>query len=165
MTKKRIMLIVVVFVGILGVSSTLISQVNSSSQLYKTLKEKDQQLFEAAFSCDVAQVDQMIHEDFEFYHDISGITKSKEAFVSQLKTGICQSDKTTRRELVDGSLEVFPLENDGELYGAIQTGKHRFYIKEKGEKEELGSVAKFTHVWLLNNSEWKVARVLSYDHR
>ena len=35
---------------------------------------------------------------------------------------------------------------------------------EEGKKERLDGLAKFTHVWILSNGNWKLSRVLSYDH-
>ena len=67
----------------------------------------------------------------------------------------------SRRELVPGTLEVFPLAN----FGAIQTGIHRFYILEPGQPERSGDIAKFIHVWKKSDDKWKLARVLSYDHK
>jgi hypothetical protein len=49
-------------------------------------------------------------------------------------------------------------------YGAILTGEHVFYILEKGKSERLDGLAKFTHVWRFKDNEWKMHRVLSYDH-
>ena len=68
-----------------------------------------------------------------------------------------------RRNLVFGSLEVFPLLNNVEIYGAIQTGKHTFQEKQQGNFKTVG-IANFTHVWILENKQWKLKRVLSYNH-
>ena len=67
-------------------------------------------------------------------------------------------DYRARRVLVRNSLEVYPLNN----YGAVQMGVHRFYPLVKGKPNE---VAKFTHLWKKESGEWKLARVLSYDHK
>jgi hypothetical protein len=105
-------------------------------------------------------------EDLEFYHDKSGIINSVPQFLSVMKAGICDPTHTfkSRRELIEGSLEVYPLNNNDELYGAIQTGEHRFFEKNKDQPEHAGSIAKFTHLWVLENSQWKLKRILSYDH-
>ena len=70
-----------------------------------------------------------------------------------------------RRELVEGSLKVYLLKNNGVLYGAVQMGIHKFYAIEKDKPEYLTSTAKFTHLWKLENGEWKLSRVISYDHQ
>jgi hypothetical protein len=44
-------------------------------------------------------------------------------------------------------------------------GEHRFYKLTPGKKDELTETAKFTHLWKKENGVWKLARVLSYDHR
>ena len=68
-----------------------------------------------------------------------------------------------KRNLVSESLEVFPLRNNGEIYGAIQTGKHTFQEKQNGVFSTVG-IANFTHVWIIENKQWKLKRVLSYNH-
>ncbi len=107
----------------------------------------------------------MVAENFEFYHDQSGITPNKTAFLETTRNGLCKLPYRPRRELVKGSLVVYPLYKNGVLYGAIQMGKHRFFANEKDKPEYFTSIAKFTHVWLLENSEWKLTSVLSYDHQ
>lgn len=145
---------------------SMYSQVAPSSGLFRTLKAQDSLLFEVGFNtCDIAQFENLISDDFEFYHDKSGITASKAAFIAGIRDGLCKMDYKAKRELVVNSLEVYPLENNGVLYGAIQTGIHRFYEVKDIKPDQLTSVAKFTHVWLLVNGEWKLGRGLSYDHR
>ena len=67
-------------------------------------------------------------------------------------------DYPARRELVEGTLEVYPL--DG--YGAIQTGVHRFY-REGGARPV--EVSRFTHIWKKDDAGWKLQRAMSYDHK
>ena len=133
-------------------------------EIFEALKAKDSLLFHAAFvTCDTITIKALISEDFEFYHDQSGITDSKEAFIEGIR-GLCALPYKPRRELEAHSLEAFPLYNQGKLYGAIQTGTHRFYAKEKDKDEYLTSTAKFTHLWILESGEWRLKRVLSYHH-
>jgi hypothetical protein len=58
-------------------------------------------------------------------------------------------------------MEVYPLNK----YGAIETGIHRFFILREGQPEKAGDIAKFTMVWKKDSGQWKLARVLSYDHK
>ena len=144
----------------------LYAQVDKSSELFRTLKTKDSLLFNVGFNtCDISQFENLISDNFEFYHDKAGMTLSKSAFISSIKNGLCKLSYKPRRELVENSLQVFPLEKNGVLYGAIQMGTHCFYAIEKDKPEYLTDVAKFTHVWLLENGNWKLSRGLSYDHQ
>lgn len=74
---------------------------------------------------------------------------------------LCKSEYRVRRELVAGSLEVYPINN----YGAVEIGVHRFYETGKGQKEKLVGIAKFVHIWQKKDGEWKISRVISYDHK
>ncbi len=63
-----------------------------------------------------------------------------------------------RRELVPGSLEVYPIKD----YGALELGQHRFCHQENG-KEECGTF-RFAMVWRKSGGLWQISRVLSYGH-
>lgn len=137
------------------------------SEIYQTLKSHDSLLFTISFNqCKLSAIENIMAEDLEFYHDKSGITNSKEEFMTVMKNGICNpSNKSkARRELVKGSLQVFPLYDNGKLYGAIQQGEHRFYESYDGKPEKAGSLAKFSHLWLKNDNNWILKRVYSYNH-
>jgi hypothetical protein len=134
-------------------------------KLFTELKQKDSLVFNLGFNeCDTAQLRALISDDFEFYHDQSGLLDSKENFIRNIPN-LCNMNYKPTRVLVDGSMEVFPLYSNGDLYGAIQKGVHEFYGEEPGKPKYLTSTAKFTHVWILENGEWKLKRVLSYDHK
>lgn len=142
------------------------SQVDPSSDLYATLKAKDSLLFDVGFNtCDIGQFETLVSEDFEFYHDQSGMVSSKAEFIAGIKEGLCRLGYKPRRQLTEGSLTVFPLQRNGVVYGAIQMGDHEFYALEENKPEYPTSAAKFTHLWLLEEGEWKLSRILSYDHR
>ncbi len=134
--------------------------------LFRTLRARDSLLFDVAFNrCELGVLDQLIGDNFEFYHDQSGITQSKSGFIKSIQDGICSLNYKPRRQLDASSLTVFPLKNEGVLYGAIQTGVHHFFALEKDKPEYLTSSARFTHLWLLTKGTWRLSRVLSYDHQ
>lgn len=147
--------------------STFISaQVDRSSELYQVIKEKDSLLFNIGFNtCDITQFKKLVGESFEFYHDQAGVTKSKSEFILGIENGLCKLDYKPKRVLDKKSLEIYPLTKNGLLYGAIETGIHSFYAIEKNKEEYLTSIAKFTHVWILEKGNWKLQKGLSFDHK
>lgn len=154
-------------VCLLGLPLAASAQVDVHSDLYKTILSQDSLLFQVGFNtCDIHQFEVLLSEKFEFFHDKGGIS-DKDKFLSDLKNGLCQSPGTyqSRRELIPGSTQVFPLYENGKLYGAIQTGEHRFYENIQGKPERFASTARFTHVWILENGTWKLSKGLSYDHQ
>ncbi len=139
-------------------------------ELQLTLKNRDSLLFHAAFdTCDLNTMKSLFTEDFEFYHDKGGFTEGRDAFLNQISEGCSKrtagDPPPTLRILVDDSLEVFPLYDQGKLYGAIQTGSHYFESLNGRGVYEKGDIAKFTHLWLLDDKVWKIRRELSYDHK
>lgn len=140
---------------------------HAQTDLARAIQQRDSLLFDVAFNtCNLQPLDDLISENFEFYHDKGGITHGKTAFINSLKNGLCgQAGYQSRRALVKGSLEVYPLAKNGVLYGAIQAGRHRFYENATGKPERFASIARFSHVWLLENGTWRLARGLSYDHQ
>lgn len=125
----------------------------------------DSLLFQLGYNqCDTLQYYELVSQDFEFYHDQAGVTGSREAFLSGVGS-LCRLPYKPRRALRLSSLQVYPLYENGVLYGAVQEGVHDFYAKEAGKPEYLTSTARFVHLWLREEGAWKLARVLSYDHQ
>lgn len=142
----------------------------SNGALFLTLKKKDSILFDAAFNrCDTRTMGNLFTEDFEFYHDKGGASYGRDNFLKPLEENCSKRNRNTpqnaRRILVENSLEVFPLHKNGQLYGAIQHGIHSFEFLDKNQEYQKGDTAKFTHVWILEEGQWKIKRELSYDHR
>ncbi|HET6228103.1 MAG TPA: nuclear transport factor 2 family protein [Bacteroidia bacterium] len=145
------------------------AQLPETDTLFKKLKSLDSLLFEVGFNqCNIEAFETLVsNNSFEFYHDKGGPFLSKDAFIKSLKEGLCQASSPYkhRRELLKNTMEVYRLEKNGVLYGAVQIGLHRFFERKNNEPEYAGSTAKFTHLWLLENGEWKLSRILSYDHQ
>ncbi len=138
----------------------------ASDTLYTILARRDSFLFNDGFNnCNAQAFENLLSNDFEFYHDQGGITVSKEKFIADFKQNVCGLPYRAKRILDIPSLQVYPLYNNQKLYGAIQTGTHKFYGIEKGTPQYLTSVARFTHVWLLENNSWKLKRAISYNHQ
>ncbi|MBD0286001.1 MAG: nuclear transport factor 2 family protein [Flavisolibacter sp.] len=129
---------------------------NSNNSLYKEIAHMDSVLFNAFNNRDMEKFKSLFTDDLEFYHDKGGLTDYQYT-IESFKNTIARNDGL-RRELVKGSLEVYPIKD----YGAIQIGSHTFCHNENG-KQDCGTF-KFVHVWKKVGTEWKIARVISYDH-
>ena len=136
-------------------------------QLFDEIAAADHALFSAFFDrCDLAALATMVTDDLEMFHDKNGyMSKTGKEFLDGI-AATCARQKTgedyrARREIVPGSLKVYPLNN----YGAVEVGVHRFYQLLPGKPEKLVEESQFTQVWKKEPSGWKLARILSYDHR
>lgn len=141
------------------------AQIDKNSPLFLELKKQDSLFFERGFNnCDLAYLEKSVDENLKFYHDNGGF-QDKQLFLERTKQNICSSpNQKPIRKIIESSLEVFPLYNNGELYGAIQSGEHQFFIREKNKEEILGGQAKFTTVWTKKDGNWIMSDILSYDH-
>lgn len=143
-----------------------VAQAQEKSALFQELKVQDSIFFERGFNrCDLDFLKDQVADNLRFYHDQGGF-QDKTKFLESTANNICGSgNKKPIRKVAPESLEVFPLYTEGKLYGAIQTGVHYFYIREKDKKNLWTSTAKFTHVWIMDKGTWKLTEVLSYDHQ
>jgi hypothetical protein len=115
--------------------------------------------------CDTGVLQNYLEDDVEFYHDKSGVTIGAPALIQSLEKNLCSNaNYHLRREAVAGTVKVYVMQQNNETYGAIITGEHVFYITQDGKPEFLDGDANFTHLWLLKNNVWKMARILSYNH-
>ncbi|HYE43509.1 MAG TPA: nuclear transport factor 2 family protein [Caulobacteraceae bacterium] len=138
-----------------------------TTEVFEILAARDQELFAALFDrCDADHLATMVAADFEFYHDKGGQTAdSGAAFIAGVRQ-MCEGQKAgtnyrARRELVPGSLQLHMINN----YGAVQMGDHRFFKLTPGRPEALVETGRFVNLWKNENGAWKLARVISYDHR
>jgi hypothetical protein len=128
----------------------------SGDSLYNQIAKMDSLVFTAFNERDTTTFKKSFSTDLEFYHDKGGLT----GYLHTVNFAKAQAETKSdlKRTLVPGSLEVFPVKD----YGAIQIGSHRFCHTENG-KQDCGTF-KFIHVWKKTGNEWKITRVLSYDH-
>lgn len=145
----------------LMISIKLSAQIEvNKGELNQTILAKDSLLFAVGFnSCDIQQFENILSKKFSFYHDQTG-TSNKKQFIKTLKSGLCADPTNYQSTRVLRSTSVYPLLENGSIYGAVQEGIHCFY-----EGELKRSTAKFTHLWLLEKGEWKLVKALSFDHQ
>lgn len=124
--------------------------------LFKTISSLDKQVFDAVDRCDMKTEASFWAEDAEFYHDKNGLMVGGAQIVEAIKNNLCGKVK---RELVPGTLEVYPLAG----YGAVEIGVHRFLHPWQQDHGEVGE-AKFIHIWQHKDGTWKITRVISIDH-
>ena len=93
--------------------------------------------------------------DVEFYHDTGGVTWNQQDMIANTEKYVCGH---FRRELIAGSLKVFPIKD----FGAIAQGTHRFCQLDTGVCE---GMADFVTIWRRQDDRWQITRVLSYGHR
>ena len=137
---------------------------NDTQNLFQEILMMDSLVFIVGYNqCDTVQLRKLLSDDLEFYHDKDGFLDSKE-FLIQNIPNLCNMPYKATRVLDVGTVEVFPLYSRGELYGAIQNGVHQFYGEEEGKAKYLTSTANFTHVWIKENDDWKLKRILSFNH-
>ena len=151
-----------VFISLFCSNKTVINAQNVNpkpsvdSVLYKTILHQDSVLFNAFNSQDIETMKKIFSEDSEFFHDKAGLT-TYDKTISNFKKMFDQNIGL-KRELVPGSLEVYPIKD----FGAIEIGAHTFCHIENG-KNDCGTF-KFVEVWKNNNGEWKLTRIVSYGH-
>lgn len=136
-----------------------------SDELSQQMAELDQEFFQRGFNlCDLDYLQRHVSADLVFYHDQSG-RQDKTQFLANTQKYICADpQKKPIRKLVPGTLTTYPLFNQGQLYGALQTGEHQFYLRSGYLADVLTSRARFSHVWLKQGDNWQLANVHSYEH-
>ena len=130
-----------------------------SGPLFDTILAQDKRLFDSVNSCDLDALADMVSDDLEFYHDQTGLSRGRAAFIDAIKTNICGK---VHRELIPGSLEAHPLKT----YGAVEIGDHVFCpaATPSACNPQASGMAKFTMLWRQEGTGWKLTRVISYDH-
>jgi hypothetical protein len=145
----------------LAVKAQSNGQPQDTKEITNIILHQDSLFWNAYNVCDVDKMATYFTDDLEFYHDKGGFTGSKSLFIESVKKGMCGNpDWRLRREVIEGTVNVFPMNN----IGAIISGEHIFYIRESGKSEYLDGYGKFMQLWVFKNNAWKMSRVFSYDH-
>jgi hypothetical protein len=122
-------------------------------ELYKTIVAMDSVFFEAYNTCNLDKQATIYSDKIEFYHDKGGLMTSKQEILDGTEKYVC--GKVTR-ELVKGSIEVYPIKD----FGAIEMGLHKFH----NNTEKAGTpshASKFIIFWQNDNNNWKITKVVS----
>lgn len=127
--------------------------------LHDTIAHMDSVLFNAFnhhTPANLGIIKRLLTKDLEFYHDKTGLIDYK--YNMDFFTRTLSSNSDLKRELVPGSLEIYPIKG----YGAIQVGSHRFCHTENGKQD--CDTFKFMHIWKYTDGKWQISRIVSYDH-
>ena len=127
----------------------------SNNSLTRQVETIDRDLFNAFNGCELKKLEAFFSPALEFYHDLNGVTWTRERFMADVQKNVCGK---FRRELVPGTLEVFPLGT----WGAMYSGTHRFCQDGATRCEGIG---RFMHILEHREGVWRVTRIVSYDHR
>ena len=159
--KKIVTILLVIAINTYNIS-TPFAQVKAigkppvSQPLYNEIAQMDSVLFDAYNSQNLNKMKTYFSKDLEWYQDNGGLILYDQVF-KNFESILARPEKITR-QLIKGSMEVYPIKK----YGAIQTGEHLFCHKENG-KDDCGTF-KFIMLWQKKEGEWKITRVISYNH-
>ena len=133
--------------------------------LTEAITASDAAIFSVMFDqCDPAALSDLVTEDIEFYHDRGGLTATRTAFVDDYAKDCAGKQAPdafrSRRELVPGTLRVYPIPG----VGAVEEGSHLFYERQGDGPERLVGRARFSILWRLEDGHWRVSRTFSIDH-
>jgi hypothetical protein len=152
--RNVLLSVLLVALPTLRVNAQAAKNVAVPDPLFQTISSLDTALFDAYNRCDLEKLGKFVSDDLEFYHDKTGLTVGKQVFLDAIKNNICGK---VHRELIPGTLEVYPLQG----FGAVEIGSHRF--SHPGIDNDFGD-AKFVHIWHNKDGVWTVTRVISFDH-
>lgn len=153
---KIVSILILSFMSVNYINAQAGSDSLSSRKLYDEIGRMDSILFNAFNTRDVAMFASFFTKDLEFYHDKGGLTGYD--YTMTFMNDVAKNNNGLRRELVKGSLEVYPIPG----YGAMEIGSHKFCHFENG-KHDCGTF-RFVHIWQKKDGAWKISRVISYDH-
>jgi hypothetical protein len=129
---------------------------SADRELFERILDRDTEQFSRFNAHDLTGFMSFFADDLEFYHDKDGLL-SRSQVTAGFERLFARNDGL-RRDLVPGTLEVYPIPG----YGAVEIGSHRMCHVENGQ-DDCG-VFRFVQVWKNTGGNWKVTRILSYAH-
>ena len=142
-----------------AVAPAVAAPLPASSPLFQAILKQDQALFGASNDCDIEKFASLVDDNFEFYHDRTGLTVGKTPLVEATRKNLC---KKVRRELKRATFAVYPLQQ----YGAISTVSHSFcnLVETPVCKDRTNGTGQFFMLWKRHETRYMLTRVISYDH-
>lgn len=120
--------------------------------LYHTIAAQDSIFFAAYNTCDLETQARYYADTIEFYHDKGGLMTDKNEILASTKKYVCGR---TSRELLKGSIEVYPIQD----FGAVEMGQHIFRNSE--EPNASVHASKFIIFWRHRDGGWQMTKVVS----
>ena len=157
--EKSILLPLFVLSGFLSIITAPAQEKKAAptpQPLFEEIKQLDSIVFHAFNTQDMEKFRSLFTEDLEWFQDNGGLLSYATVFETFGKS--FKQENKLSRELVNGSLEVHPVKD----YGAIETGMHKFRHMENGK--EITGTFKFLMIWQKKDGQWRISRVVSYDH-
>ena len=122
--------------------------------LFEAILRMDHHLSDAFNAHNADRLLGMATNDLEYYDENGGRKDFQQCF-EQFRT-IFAGSGNVRRELIEGSAEVYELKG----YGAYEVGQNRQCHTENGKEE--CHVSKFAIIWQKQDETWKLSRFVSY---
>lgn len=129
----------------------------TDKSLFDTIAKKDSLLFTAFNSRNFEAFKSYFSDELVIYQDNIGVRDYAQSMAAF--KGLFEGDYVLTRELIKETLEVYPIKD----FGAIEAGSHKFCHFENG-KLDCGTF-KFVHIWNLQNGQWKIVKIITYDHK
>ncbi|WP_296952292.1 nuclear transport factor 2 family protein [uncultured Massilia sp.] len=142
----------------MATAATAADEDPARARLEREIVAADARLFAGLNARDIGPLKEGFSPRLEFYHDRSGVTGYAENIAIFERN--FRAPNRVRREALPGTVEVFPAGPDH----AMHIGKHRFCNRPSPAAPEACSVYRFAMVWERDGGQWRLLRVLSYDH-
>lgn len=153
--RRSVFLFCLLFAS-LTVSAQVVKPKPSFPELTAEITKMDSLLFAAYNNRDLEKMKSFFSPALELYQDNDGV-KGFDQVMQGFKS-LLSRDYVLHRELVKGSMEVYPIKG----FGAIQTGSHQFCHVENGQLE--CATFKFLNIWEKTTAGWQIKRLVTYDH-
>jgi hypothetical protein len=134
----------------------------SKADWEKSVRVADEAYWSAYNRADAPAMRAMLADDAEIYQDRDGALVGREA-LARANEAMQAGARRLRREAIAGTVQFFPLRKDDQVYGAVVQGEHQFFAVGQGKDEAPAGKAHFTELVLLKGTQWKLARILSYE--
>jgi Domain of unknown function (DUF4440) len=124
--------------------------------LYSKIKSLDSILFNAYNLQDLTKMKSYFTKELEWYEDNGGLL-NYETVVAKFQAIFNKRNKISI-ELIKETLEVHPIKD----FGAVENAQYKFHHMEDGKLKE--GIFKFLIIWKNDRGNWKITRVVSFDH-
>lgn len=127
--------------------------------LRDTILALDSGLFTAFNNCDISAWRSYLAVDIEFYQDNDDVSMTRAELEPSFLARCGDNVSSLTRELLSESVEVHSIQG----YGAVQLGRHRFWVRSADLGRRLASTPSFVHLWRRSSDGWQITRVTATD--